>query len=145
MQVALVILLYAILFIFLFLFVRKTSEIAYKLYDNKKENVQEEINFRLFGFYKYVSYALMMLILVMSIIIAPNIRLIGWIYIFNALWVISLIFVKLNITLIDHLLNVLYVKHALKSVEKELLIGGIIKEKHRFYFSYRLTLDKFYI
>lgn len=145
MQVALVIFLYAILFIFLFFFVRKTSEIAYKLHHNKKENIQEEINFRIFGFYKYISYILMMLILIMSILIAPNIRLIGWIYIFNILWVISLMFVKLNIMLIDHLLNVLYIKNALKSVEKELLIGAVVKEQHRFYFSYRLTLDKFYI
>lgn len=145
MQIFFIILMYLLLFTFLFLFIKETSKLAYKLNKNKNDNVREDDNLKLFYIYKGISYTMLILILVLSIFLSSNIKLDGWIYIFNIIWVITLLFIKLNISLIDHLLNVMYVRNSVKYIEKEFLIGGILKDNHRFYFSYRLTLDKFYI
>lgn len=145
MQIFLVVSLYIALFLYLYLFINKTSEVAYKIHNNKKENLKEDISFNLFNFYKISSYVIMFIILIAGIFIAPNIRLNGWMYIFYILWIIGVLFIKLNISLIDHLINVLYVKGALKKIEKEYLIGAFVKENNRYCFSYRIKRDKLYI
>lgn len=144
MQILMVASLYISLFLFITLFINKTSKIAYMLYNNKTSNAQEDSN-RLFNIYKYVSYIIDIGFVISAILIAPNIRLNGWIFIFYIFWLCSLGFVKLNVSLIEHLFNVLYIKENLIKIEKEYLIGGIVIEGNKCYFTYRLTLSKIYI
>ena len=65
-------------------------------------------------------------------------------FILNALWLLGIGFIKLNILLIDHLLNVLFIPNSLKTLEKELVIG-CIEYNSGLKFKYRLKREMFNI
>lgn len=145
MLAVLTIIMYIALFIYLFFFIKYTVNTVYKLHHNKKENMYEENNFRVFSYYKYFSYGAMFLIFLYSIFVSSQWVLKGWIAIFYILFFLSLLFVRKNISLVDHLLNIMYVRNSLEKIDKECLFGAIVKENNKYYFTYRLTRDKFYI
>lgn len=145
MQLFLVTSLFIALTLYLYFFVNKTSQMAYKIQTMKKEQEYEDACVKVFHMYKYGSYIILFILLVAGIFVAPNIRLTGWMYLYYLLIIISLFFVRTNINLIDHLVNVVYVRSSLKKIEKDFLIGAVIKEKHRYCFLYRLKKEKIYI
>lgn len=145
MQLLLVTSLFIALTLYLYFFVNKTSKIAYKIQTMKKEQEYEDTCVKVFHMYKYGSYIILFMLLVAGIFVAPNIRLTGWMYLYYLLIIISLFFVRTNIHLIDHLVNVVYVRSSLKKIEKDFLIGAIVKENHRLCFLYRIKKDKIYI
>lgn len=125
-------------------FAHITLNIAYIV--NEKKNSSDNMNdsIRLFNIYKFLSYLTYVLLLIIFIVLSKYIDSVLGMFILNALWLLGIGFIKLNILLIDHLLNVLFIPNSLKTLEKELVIG-CIEYNSGLKFKYRLKREMFNI
>ena len=125
-------------------FTHITLNIAYIV--NEKKNSSDNMNdsIRLFNIYKFLSYLTYVLLLIIFIVLSKYIDSVLGMFILNALWLLGIVFIKLNILLIDHLLNVLFIPNSLKTLEKELVIG-CIEYNSGLKFKYRLKREMFNI
>lgn len=125
-------------------FTHITLNIAYIV--NEKKNSRDNMNdsIRLFNIYKFLSYLTYVLLLIIFIVLSKYIDSVLGMFILNALWLLGIGFIKLNILLIDHLLNVLFIPNSLKTLEKELVIG-CIEYNSGLKFKYRLKREMFNI
>ncbi|WP_368262599.1 hypothetical protein [Clostridium disporicum] len=125
-------------------FTHITLNIAYIV--NEKKNSSDNMNdsIRLFNIYKFLSYLTYVLLLIIFIVLSKYIDSVLGMFILNALWLLGIGFIKLNILLIDHLLNVLFIPNSLKTLEKELVIG-CIEYNSGLKFKYRLKREMFNI
>lgn len=107
--------------------------------NRNKENKREELVYEDFFKFKAFSYTLYILPLIISILISRYITLDAWLVVYYCIWALGFIYISLNIKMLNHVLDVIFVKDALNKVEREFLIGCVKKRRGVGYvFKYRL-------
>lgn len=129
----LVIVLYSLLGLLIYSIIHNTAKTAtlVTVSDDNKYRSNCLLKFKM----KY--YLSLFFILFFSFFILDNIQLIGWGYLFNYLWIISFIFVYLNISIIENIINIIEIKDG-DNYDKEYLFASIEKYNDKFCFKYRL-------
>lgn len=127
---------------YLFIYIKKMLEFLYKIKEERKEEKAFDDYFK-FKALTWVTYALPLLFVV--IFVVPRLKLKGWLIIYYLIWGIGALMLELHLKLIAHFLDVIFVREAVKKIEKEYLIGAIKKEGFSYVLKYRLTNEKIII
>lgn len=117
-------------------FVKKVASLIYIL-----RNIDEDSAYNKLKVYSICSYIISFIPLVCVLFISKGIHLLSWVYLYYAIWILCILFMKLNFKMIQHYLNVLFVPNELEQISKEFLIGAICNQNGQYVFIYRLTKD----
>jgi len=136
--------LYALFIAYWVFFTKITLSVAYRVYDRKLKSETMDSSNRIFNIYQFMSYLSYLFVLVIIILLSKYTDIKIAMYILNGLWLLGLGMIKVNVSLIDHLINVLFIPNCLKTIEKEFIIGAI-EYNSGLKFKYRLRREIFNI
>lgn len=136
--------LYTLFAVYWFFFTKITLSIAYNVYGKKQKSETMDSSNRVFNLYKIISYVSYVLVLIVIISLSKYANIKIAMHILNWTWILGLGMIKVNISLIDHLINVLFIPHGLKTIEKDFIIGAI-EYNSGLKFKYRLRREVFNI
>ena len=142
--VLIVLFLYALFTLYWGVFTHITLSIAYSINNDKLTNQSIDSSVRTFNLYKGLSYFIYILVLIVIIVLSKYTDVKIAMYILNGLWLLGLGMIKVHISLIDHLINVLFIPKSLKTIEREFVIG-CIEYDSGLKFKYRLKREMFNI
>ena len=111
--------------IYLYFYTKKVFTFINENKENKRENLVYENFFK----FKAFSYILYIIPLISSILISKYITLDAWLIIYYFIWALGFIYIYLNIKMLNHILDVIFVKDELNKIEREFLIGCIKKRR----------------
>lgn len=141
MSILVLVLITLLTIFYLFLFCKQISKFAKKVVSKEDLNYSKNESkvYDNLGLLNVLSYIFYLIFLLATMFSAKYIYLKAWVLLYYGLWILGALFIYINIKLLNHFLDVLFVNRALKEIEKEFLIGAVVKRKDSYYFNYRLT------